>query len=104
MNGKTYLIKGTINGKAFMIWSTSDAELELDFEDAAKDFTVNGNDIALNFKIHIDAIMAKLITLANQNLFWLTGMEMESLKLVLVMTMVIRTLGQIKIYSKMKWI
>jgi hypothetical protein len=30
---------------------TSD-ELELDFEDAAKDFTVNGNDIALNFKIH----------------------------------------------------
>jgi hypothetical protein len=51
-----------------MIWSTSDAELELDFEDAAKDFTVNGNDIALNFKIHLDAIMAKLITLANQNL------------------------------------
>jgi hypothetical protein len=33
-----------------MIWST-DAELELDFEDATKDFTVNGNDIALNFKI-----------------------------------------------------
>jgi hypothetical protein len=28
----------------------------------AKDFTVNGNDIALNFKIHLDAIMAKLIT------------------------------------------
>jgi hypothetical protein len=36
--------------------------------DATKDFTVNGNDIALNFKIHLDAIMAKLITLANQNL------------------------------------
>jgi hypothetical protein len=68
MNGKTFLIKGTINGKAFMIWSTSDAELELDFEDATKDFTVNGNDIALNFKIHLDAIMAKLITLENQNL------------------------------------
>jgi hypothetical protein len=32
MNGKTYLIKGTINGKAFMIWSARDAELELDFE------------------------------------------------------------------------
>jgi hypothetical protein len=75
-----------------MIWSTSDAELELDFEDATKDFTVNGNDIALNFKIHLDAIMAKLITLANQNLL-IDGMEMESLKLVLVMTMVIRTLG-----------
>jgi hypothetical protein len=52
--------------KLLMIWSTSDAELELDFEDAAKDFTVNGNDIALNFKIHLDAIMEKLITLANQ--------------------------------------
>jgi hypothetical protein len=60
------MIKGTIDG-AFMIWSTK-AELELDFEDATKDFTVNGNDIALNFKIHLDAIMAKLITLANQNL------------------------------------
>jgi hypothetical protein len=36
--------------------------------DATKDFTVNGNDIALNFKIHLDAIMAKLTTLANQNL------------------------------------
>jgi hypothetical protein len=51
---------------------------------------VNGNDVA--FKIHIDAIMEKLTTLANQNLFWLTGMEME-LKLVRVMTMVIRKLG-----------
>jgi hypothetical protein len=51
-----------------MIWSARDAELELDFEDAAKDF-VNGNDIALNFKIHIDAIMAKLTTLANQKSF-----------------------------------
>jgi hypothetical protein len=36
-------------------------------KDATKDFTVNGND-TLNFKIHLDAIMAKLITLANQNL------------------------------------
>jgi hypothetical protein len=52
---------------------------------------VNGNDIALNFKIHLDAIMAKLITLANQK--FVDRMEMESLKLVQVMTMVIRTLG-----------
>jgi hypothetical protein len=36
MNGKTYLIKGTLNGKAFYDECTSDAELELDFEDAAK--------------------------------------------------------------------
>jgi hypothetical protein len=28
------------------LWlESSDAELELDFEDAAKDFTVNGNDM-----------------------------------------------------------
>jgi ABC-type glycerol-3-phosphate transport system substrate-binding protein len=68
MNGKTYMIKGTIDGKAFIIWSGKDAELEVDFEDLAKDFTVNGNDISLNIKIHLDAIMAKIATLASQNL------------------------------------
>jgi hypothetical protein len=52
MNGKTYLIKGTLNGKAFMIWSTMMLNLNSILRDAAKDFTVNGNDIALNFKIH----------------------------------------------------
>lgn len=70
MSGKTYMIKGTINGKAFMIWSGKDAELEADFEDAAKDFTVNGNDKALNIKIHLDAIMTKLATLVSQNLLF----------------------------------
>jgi hypothetical protein len=35
----------------------------VDFEDLAKDFTVNGNDISLNIKIHLDAIMAKIATL-----------------------------------------
>ena len=68
MNGKTYLIKGTINGKPFMIWSDEDAELELDFEDNNKDFTINGNDISLNIKIQLDALMNKLATLANQGL------------------------------------
>jgi hypothetical protein len=67
MNGKTYLIKGTLNGKAFMIWEYW-CWTWTRFEDAAKDFTVNGNDIVLNFKIHLDAIMAKLITLANQKM------------------------------------
>jgi hypothetical protein len=32
-----------------LIWSARDAELELDFEDAAKDFTVNGNDVSFEF-------------------------------------------------------
>lgn len=68
MLGKTYLIKGTINSKAFVIWSGKDAELEMDFEDTAKDFTVNDNDISLNIKMHLDALMAKLTILANQSL------------------------------------
>ena len=68
MYGKTYMIKGTINGKAFIIWSDQDAELEMDFEDHNKDFTVNSNDISLNIKIHLDALMVRLTTLANQNL------------------------------------
>jgi len=68
MNGKTYLIKGTINGKPFTIWSDKDAELELDFEDHNKDFTINNNDMSLHIKIHLDAVMARLTTLANQGL------------------------------------
>lgn len=68
MEGKTFLIKGTINGKNFMIWSGKDAELEMDFEDPTKDFTVNDNDISLNIKIQLDALMAKLTSLANQGL------------------------------------
>ena len=66
MNGKTYLIKGTINGKPFIIWSDKDAERELDFEDDNKDFTINSNDMYLNIKIHLDALMAKLTMLSNQ--------------------------------------
>ena len=68
MLGKTFLIKGTINGKNFVIYSGKDAELEMDFKDQTKDFIVNGNDMSLNIKIHLDAIMARLVTLANQNL------------------------------------
>jgi hypothetical protein len=51
MNGKTYMIKGTINGKAFI--SGVVKMLNWKFEDSAKDFTVNGNDISLNIKIHL---------------------------------------------------
>jgi len=68
MLGKTYMIKGTINDKPFMIWSDKDAELEMDFMDHNKDFTVNGNDMSLNIKIQLDALMAKLTSLANQGL------------------------------------
>lgn len=68
MSGKTYLIKGTINGKDFLIWSDKDVELKMHFADPAKDFTVSSNDTSLNIKIQLDAIMAKLTTLANQGL------------------------------------
>jgi hypothetical protein len=67
-----------------------DAELEVDFEDSAKDFTVNGND-TLNIKIHLDAIMTKITTLASQNLL-LIPMETELLKLALITMMVIMLL------------
>lgn len=68
MEGKTYLIKGTIDGKNFTIWSGKDAELEMDFADPIKDFTVTGDAVTLNIKIQLDALMAKLTTLASQNL------------------------------------
>lgn len=68
MIGKTFLIKGTINGKNFIVWSGKDAELEMDFTDPTKDFIVNSNDVTLNIKIQLDAIIAKLTSLASQNL------------------------------------
>lgn len=68
MFGKTYLIKGTINDKPFIIWSDKDAELEMDFMDNNKDFTVNSNDMSLNIKMQLDALLAKLTSLANQGL------------------------------------
>ena len=68
MEGKTFLIKGTIDGKNFIVWSGKDAELEMDFADPTKDFTVNSNDVTLNIKIQLDAVMAKLSMLASQNL------------------------------------
>ena len=68
MEGKTFLIKGTIDGKNFVVWSGKDAELEMDFADPTKDFTVNSNDVTLNIKIQLDALIAKLTSLANQNL------------------------------------
>jgi hypothetical protein len=68
MNGKTFMIKGTINGKDLLIWSAEDVELEMDFMDPTKDFAVNDNSVALNIKIQLDALMAKITSLANQGL------------------------------------
>jgi hypothetical protein len=68
MIGKTFMIKGTINDKPFIIWSAENIELGMDFMDPTKDFAVNDNSVALNIKIQLDAIMTKLTTLANQGL------------------------------------
>jgi hypothetical protein len=68
MFGKSILIRGTIDGKEFVFWSDKDVELEIDFSDSSKDFTVGNNDIMLNIKIQIDYLMARLASLASQNL------------------------------------
>lgn len=68
MLGKTYMIKGTLNGKEFMIWSDKDVELEMDFMDPSKDFTVGTTGITLTIKMQLDALMARLTLLANQGL------------------------------------
>jgi hypothetical protein len=68
MFGKSILIKGTIDGKEFVYWSDKDVELEMDFSEPSKDFTVDSNNISLNIKIQLDALMAKFASLASQNL------------------------------------
>lgn len=68
MEGKTFLLKGTINDKPFIIWSAENIELKMDFMDPSKDFAVNDNSVALNIKIQLDALMTKLTFLANQGL------------------------------------
>lgn len=68
MNGKSYLIKGTVDGKPFEVWSAKEVELEMDFNDPTKDFMVNSNDLSLNIKIQLDAIMVKITDLAKQGL------------------------------------
>ncbi len=68
MFGKSILIKGSINGKPFVFWSAKDVELEMDFENPAKDFIVNGSNISLTIKMRLDAVMNKITELAGQNL------------------------------------
>lgn len=68
MLGKTYMIQGTLNGKEFMVWSDKDVELEMDFMDPSKDFTVGATGVTLTIKMQLDALMARLTVLANQGL------------------------------------
>ena len=68
MFDKTFLIKGTINGKAFALWSTKNIEVKTDFDDNAKDFTIHGNNASIDIKLRLDALTAKLIDLDSQSL------------------------------------
>jgi Domain of unknown function (DUF4382) len=63
MNGRTLLVKGTADGKPFVIWSDQEVTVKLDFEDHNKDVAVGGGSQELNIKIKIDAILARLIEL-----------------------------------------
>lgn len=68
MNGKTYFLKGTVNGKAFEIWSDKELEINMDFDDNKKDFIVNSDNISLNIKLRLDALINKITDLASRSL------------------------------------
>lgn len=68
MSGKTFLIKGTIDDKAFIIWSGEDAELEVDFENADKDVLAGGDGLIVNIKIKIDALLTRITELVKAGL------------------------------------
>jgi hypothetical protein len=59
MFGKTFLIKGKVNDKDFIIWSQKELHLKIDFEDDS-DVVLNNDDIILNIKIKLDAIIKKI--------------------------------------------
>ncbi len=62
--GKTYVIKGTIDGVPFICWSDEDTKIELDFENAQVDVVANGDALITNIKISIDALLARFTELA----------------------------------------
>lgn len=64
LNGKTFALKGTIDGKEFILWSDEDAELEVDFENTDDDIAAGGGEIIVNIKIQIDALLARIVQLA----------------------------------------
>jgi hypothetical protein len=59
MLGKTFSIKGKVYDKDFIIWSQKELHLKIDFEDD-DDIVLNNNDVLLNIKIKLDAIIKKI--------------------------------------------
>lgn len=68
MLGKSFLIKGTVDGKNFIISSSRESEVEVDFEDASQDFIVNSSDLTINLKMSLAGIITRIKTLAGQGL------------------------------------
>ncbi|MEL1241301.1 hypothetical protein [Flavobacterium flavipallidum] len=68
MLGKSFLIKGTVNGKQFIISSSRESQVEVDFEDDNQDFTVSTTDLTINLKMSLNGIITRIKNLAAQNL------------------------------------
>ena len=53
MYGKSVYATGTINGTPFIFWHNTDEEFEIDFEDASKNLSLNGQpvQVIINFNL-----------------------------------------------------
>ncbi len=60
MNGKSIMITGTIDGKPFTFWHDIDEALEIDFENAATDLTINGNSTAIVISLKLDQLFSSV--------------------------------------------
>lgn len=58
MNGKSIMIKGTIDGTPFVFWHDTDEEFEIDFETATSDVVVSGNSTALVINLQLEKLFS----------------------------------------------
>lgn len=58
MNGKSILVKGTIDGKPFVFWHDADEQFEIDFENADRDLIINGNSAAIVINLQLERIFS----------------------------------------------
>jgi hypothetical protein len=58
MNGKSILIKGTIDGQPFIFWHDTDEEFEIDFENADTDIVINGNTASLVINLQLEQLFS----------------------------------------------
>lgn len=58
MNGKSILIKGTVDGQPFIFWHDTDEEFEIDFENADTDIVINGNTASLAINLQLERLFS----------------------------------------------